>query len=173
MASFTFHFELATDEQVRASRLINLRRPVIKSMLAGSVALGLAATGAFVTGVAWPFQDASNLVLAWCIPVGVLAGLFLGPQVQVQALRRRNRTAAGAHVFSLTDAGLNMSSLGASATLQWENVVEVFESREFILFYFASSFAQVLPKRVVPQESLPSLRAALAHWVGKRWRGMG
>jgi hypothetical protein len=83
-------------------------------------------------------------------------------------MRRSNRGAAGPHVYTLTDTGLEMSAPGITVTLKWENVVEVFESRDFLLFYFAASWAQLLPTRVVPQESFPSLRTALAQWLGAK-----
>src|SRR5678815_5840086 len=107
----------------------------MKVMIAVSVATALIATAAFAQGVAWNGYDPPFLLaLGWCLPVGVIAGLIIGPQAQVRALRQKNRGAAGRHVFTLNDAGLEMSAPGATATLTWDNVVEVFESQEFILF---------------------------------------
>lgn len=172
--SFVFEFELPSGEHVRASRLISLRRPVTKVMVTASVVAAFMGTAAFATEQSFGAYDPTFLLaLGWCFPISVGAGLFIGPPVQVRALRQNNRAAAGPHVYKLTDAGLEMSSPGATATLTWANVVKVVESREFFLFYFAKSWAQVLPKRVVPQESLPSLRTALTQWVGSKARLMG
>jgi hypothetical protein len=172
--SFVFEFGLPADEHARASRLINLRRPVMKMMIGGSVVIALIATAAFARAIAWNGYDPPFLLaLGWCLPVGVVVGLIVGPLVQVRALRRKNRGAGGPHVYTLNDAGLQMSAPGATATLTWDNIVEVFESREFILFYFAATWAQVLPKRAVRQDLLPSLRTALEHWVGAKAHVIG
>ena len=171
--NFVFEFELPADEQVRASRLISLRRPITMVMAAASVLAALLGTVAFATDQAWGAYDPQFLLaLGWCFPMSVVAGLFIGPPVQVRALRKNNRAAAGPHVYRLTDSGLAMSSTGATASLTWDNVVRVVESREFILFYFAKSWAQLLPKRVVSPELLPTLRSALTQWVGARARLM-
>lgn len=167
--SFAFEFDLPADEHARASRLLNLRRPVTKMMIGGSVVIALIATAAFARGIAWNGYDSQFLLaLGWCLPVSVVAGLIVGPRAQVRALRQKNRGAGGPHVYTLNDKGLEMAAPGATTTLTWDNVVEVFESREFILFYFAATWAQVLPKRAVQRDLMPSLRTALRQWVGAR-----
>jgi|688.fasta_scaffold802347_1 hypothetical protein len=169
--NFVFEFESARREHVRASRVISLRRPIIRTLLAMSVLAALAATLAFLMGPTWIGRVPSFLLgLGWFLPVGVLAGLIIGPEVQVSALRRRNLAAAGPQVYKLTDSGLEACSTGVTTTLKWDNIVEVVETREFFLFYFAASWALFLPKRVVPQESLPLLRMSLAQRVGARAR---
>jgi YcxB-like protein len=165
----SFTFELGAAEHARASRLVNLRRPVVKAMIGVSAVVALVGTGVFASGHVWVVEDRwLFLLLAWCIPVSVLLGLIIGPRVQARSMRRQNRAATGPHTYTLTDTGLEMSSTGTTTSLQWENVVEVFESQEFVLFYVAKTWAQLLPKRVIPQESLPSLRTDLVRWVGER-----
>ena len=167
--SFTFEFELTADEQTRASRAVILRRPVTKGMLVASALIAPLATVAFASGLLERLGDPwFLLLLGWCLPVGAVAGILMGPRSQVKALRRRNRAAAGPHVYRLAGSGLEASSTGTTTTLQWENVVEVFESREFLLFYVSTAWAYLLPKRVVPPESLSGLRTALGQWVGDR-----
>jgi hypothetical protein len=66
-----------------------------------------------------------------------------------------------------------MASVGAEAGLEWANVTEVFESRRFFLFYFSASWANILPKRVVPAGELTALREHIAGWVSGRARLQG
>jgi hypothetical protein len=66
-----------------------------------------------------------------------------------------------------------MASVGAEAGLEWANVTEVFESRRFFLFYFSASWANILPKRVVPTGELTALREHIARWVSGRARLQG
>ncbi len=68
----------------------------------------------------------------------------------------------------MTPDGLEMRSPGATGSLQWANVAEVYESREFLFFYFSAAWAQALPKRVIPTGTLSSFRAALRDWAGAR-----
>jgi hypothetical protein len=57
---------------------------------------------------------------------------------------------------------------GPSSASVWAHIVEAYETREFFLFYVSTSWASLLPKRVIPQEDLPRLRAAILQWVGER-----
>jgi hypothetical protein len=52
--------------------------------------------------------------------------------------------------------------------LEWQNIAEICESKEQLLFYVSKGFAAILPKRVVPSEELAVLRQQLRHWVGER-----
>lgn len=169
--SFTFEFEVAEDEHVRASRAVAFRRPATKGVLAFLVAAAVVVSALFAGGVLGALQDCWLILLtAWAALVGGIAGSYAAPKSVVQNLRKNNRAAAGPHVYNLTDAGLEMRSPGAATSLQWANIPEVYETREFLLFYFSAGWAQLLPKRVVPADALVSLRAALVEWVGPRAR---
>jgi len=163
--NYTFEFELDEGEQVRASRVVAFRRRAMKATLAVFAAIAILATLAFVSGL---IESVFVLVLGWGCLVGGLAGAYAAPKSAVKSLRKNNRAVAGPHTYVITPDGLDMRSLGATSTLQWANVFEVYESREFLFFYFAAQWAQVLPKRVIPAETLVPLRSAIQGWAGAR-----
>jgi hypothetical protein len=55
-----------------------------------------------------------------------------------------------------------------AASVEWANIAEAYETREFILFYMSKGLALLLPKRVVPAEDLVRLRSELRVWLGER-----
>src|ERR1051326_4108960 len=59
---------------------------------------------------------------------------------------------------------------GVAVEVKWGHIVQVVETPEFLLFYFNKRGAYFTPKRVIPENDLPTLRASLLHLVGDRAR---
>lgn len=169
LVSFTFDFHLDQPEQVRATRILYHRRWSTRATYAIFLLLSLIGPGLYVR----------DLLLGrpgWFLGLGIIvtaagggaAAAYMSPYWMVRALRKNNRAAAGPHKYTLHDRGLETISPGATATIEWTNIVEVYETREFLLLYLANAWATLLPKRIVPAEELPRLRIALRAWVGER-----
>ena len=163
---FTFEYELGQAEQVRASRVMAHRQLGTRLFYAFLLSCVLAAVGlhlyARVQGrVAWPL----GIPLTMAIALAGLATAYFSPFLSVRNLRKNNRAADGPHVYSFNDTGLDITSPGIRALIEWQNVAEVYESREFLLLYVSKAQAAVLPKRVVPD--LQGLRDALRLWAGE------
>jgi hypothetical protein len=83
----------------------------------------------------------------------VLAALhFLAPAFEARQLRRMLASVPGLdqpHVYTFSDAGLEMTGGPRTVSLRWDGIVSVGETREFFLFYVAKNWAHYLPKRVI------------------------
>ena len=171
MVSFSFEYQLDQPEQVRASRVLHHREWSTRAMYGIFVVLFLIAVGLYVRDP-WLAQTGAVLGLITIVaaaPCGAVA-VYMSPYWMVRSLRKNNRAAAGPHRYSLHDRGLDISSPGTTATIEWANIVKVHETREFLLLYVSARWATLMPKRVVSAEELPRLRAALHGWVGERAR---
>jgi hypothetical protein len=104
------------------------------------------------------------------IAIAAIAGaaLDLSPFWMVRSLREKRRGAAGPHRYRLHDGGVDVASPGVTATLEWTNVTEAYETKDFFFIYLSKGWATLLPKRVIASEQLPHLRDALRAWVGDR-----
>ena len=167
--SFNFAFTLGEAEQVRASRVMYHRRWSTR-IVYGCLLLLLVGGGAVYVEAVSSGRDVPAVV----VPIGLagLAGAFgatyMSPYTMVRALRERKRAAAGPHQYALGDAGLQVDSPGAKTSIEWANIAEAYETREFFFFYLSKGFAALLPKRAVATRDLELLRLALRGWVGPR-----
>lgn len=165
--TFSYEFELAQAEQVRASRVVFNRRISTRiSYVVVPLAMGLLG--------AWGHYATGGRATAEILPV-VLAGatasvaaIYATPYWAVRALRRKNRAAVSVQRYELAPSGISASALGASGAMSWQNVVEARETTEFLLFYVSVAWAYLLPKRVIPQADLPQLRDSLREGLGER-----
>jgi len=102
--------------------------------------------------------------------IGGLAAGYFSPYWIVRSLRKGNRAAAGPHTYTFADHGLDARSPGTTTSLQWANIVEAYETKEFLLFFVSPAWAVLLPKRVVPETDVPGFKAALQRWLGEKAR---
>ena len=167
--SLTFEFDLTEREHIRAARILSLRQPTTRRILA-FLALCLLVLIAY-HGVqslrgygAFPLMALAG----WAAIALGLAVVYYAPSTTVRSLRKNNRAAAGLHVYDVTERGLEMRAEGASGAIEWPGILEVYESRDFLFFYFSSEWAHFLPKRAVAPATLPMLRESLRRWVGTR-----
>lgn len=165
--TYTYEFDLSQTEQVRASQVVFNRRWSTRFSYVGLILVmllvgiwGLSATD----GRAWP------VILPTVIGgiAGGVGAIYMSPYWAVRGLRRKNRAAASRHVYQLESTGITATALGATGTISWLNVVEAYETREFLLFYVSIAWAWLLPKRVVPDGELANLRSSLRSWLGER-----
>jgi hypothetical protein len=167
--TFTFQFDLDEAEQVRGSRAVLLRNRTFLITLGVLMLLPVAATVIFLLELLAQSVDLSVVIAAWiAVPLVGALNIYNVPRQVTKGVRKNNRAAMGPHTYTLTASGLAATSTGASANIEWANIHAIRESREFFLFYFASNWAHLLPKRVVGDEALPSLRSALRSWAGER-----
>ena len=144
----------------------------------------------FPTGRVWTFGDIlaglGMLVGLAAMPAAVpreegllsivfIASGFVGlrtlcrtPRATVQNVRKGNRAAGGPNKYVLDDHGVDASAMGTRATLEWANIPEAYEDKEFFFLYFSKAWAMLLPKRVISRIELPAFRTALRGWVGER-----
>lgn len=167
LVTFSYEFELGQPEQVRASRVVFNRRT---SARLSYVVLVLAM---LLLGI-WGHlasRGRGSAVIVLTVLAGTLGGaaaIYMSPYWVVRGLRRKNRASDSVHKYELASSGISATSLGASSTISWPNVVEIYETSEFLFFYVSSAWAWLLPKRVVPAADLPRLRESLCEWVGER-----
>jgi hypothetical protein len=167
--ALAFQFEIPEGEQVRASRVLLHRQPIIRWMY---VLFPLGAVAFFLIDVyALPHKDRAFPLTAVIVAAAAISGvtvLYRSPRVAVRAHRANNRAAAGPHTFLFADSGLEASSPGALATYEWANIAEVTETAEFLFFSISKGQAMVLPKRAIPAEQLAPLRELLRSKLSER-----
>ncbi len=167
--TFRFEFLLDEREQVRASRVMHHRRWSTRIAYGSLALLGLVGVPVYLEAVA-----SGRNVPSIVVPIGLagLAGafgvLYMGPHTSVRALRKSNRAAGGPHVYTFDDIGLHIVSPGAQTSIDWANFIETHETKDFILFYYAKSWAALLPKRVLASGELEAFRLAIRGWLGTR-----
>jgi YcxB-like protein len=166
---FTFEFEIGQAEQVRAARVMLFRQRSTKVLYAFLFLCLLIFVVAeilarFAGRERWPWGIPLLLLVA---SIAAIVGYY-SPIETIKNIRKSNRAAAGPHVFTLTDGGVEAVSPGARGTIEWPNFAEIYESKESFLLYFSKGQAVLLPKRAVPD--VPSLRRAFRRWVGERAR---
>ncbi len=148
---------------------MSFRRRGTRIVLALVAVLAVAVTILQLAGLLAHRRDTWLVCLmTWVAAIGSILGIHANAHSAVKGLRAGNRGAAGPIRYQLTDAGFTARSLGAETSAEWENIIEVYESREFFLFYFSAAWAQMLPVRVVPEESRAAFRDALRLWVDAR-----
>ena len=166
---FTFQYELGQREQVRACRVMYHRRRDAKLTYAFLLTCLMVAFGFHFYLRAHgrePWGPGLVIVVA-----GVLAGLtvaYTSPYWLVRNLRKNNRSAAGPHVFTMSEDGLATKSPGMAGSIEWANICEAYETREFLFFYVSKGMATVVPTRVISTAELPALRSAMHEWLGER-----
>lgn len=166
---YTLEYSIDQPEQVRASRIMYHRRWSVRVVYGIFVLFILVA--AVLGGRSYAAGQerlSAGFVLVIVMAVVGITGMYWSPYWQIRSLRRKNRGAAGPHTYKLHDGGVGMESPGATSTVEWANVNEVFESVEFFFLYMSEGWATLLPKRAIPTEDLPRLRTALRTWVGDR-----
>jgi YcxB-like protein len=168
-ATFAFEYELGQAEQVRATRLMYHRRRDTRltyAFLIGCLSL-VAGFHAFLRAQGREGWKTGVAIVTAAVAGGIAASYF-SPYWMVKNIRKNNRAATGPHTYRLSDSGLQTTSPGIATSVEWSNVAEAYESREFILFYVSKGLALLLPKRVVPDQELVRLRLALQSWLGQR-----
>jgi hypothetical protein len=167
--TFAFEYELGQAEQVRATRLMYHRRRDTRltyAFLLGSLIL-VVAFHAFLRAQGREGWSTGVAIVVAAVAGGIAAS-YLSPYWMVKNIRRNNRAATGPHAYRLSDAGIQTTSPGTTTSVEWSNVAEAYESREFMFFYVSKGMALMLPKRVVPAQDLVGLRRSLQSWLGPR-----
>jgi len=168
----TFSFQLDPAETVRASQVVARRRPFgwterwALPLIAGC--------GLLFIALGKPWHE-MWLLGAIVLALGILQVLI--PIVQRRTLRRaydETPSLRGPQTYEFSDTGLVMSGVSSSMTLRWDSLVEVIETREFLLFYHTKRAAFYLPKRATPDAAQQAaLRDLLRTHLGPRAAGLG
>jgi hypothetical protein len=152
---------------VRASRAMTNRKRSPWLMYGLSV-LFLTGGIAHLLGLFPGMDPLSAPWYAAIIGAGVVMGAstWFAPYQMVRTLTKGIAEANGPHTWSLSPDGIEIRSPTAALTLQWLAVRQIWEDSEFLYFYTAESFAQLLPKAALSPEDLACLRVALNSWLG-------
>jgi hypothetical protein len=167
---FSFQFELGQSEQVRATRIIYNRRWTTRAVYVFLFALALALIVLWATDNGYDDEGLHLPLVGLCGLVGAVTAVWLSPFFAVRGIRKKNRSASGPFVYSLNETGVEAQAPGASSSVLWANVAEVYETSDFLLFYLSAAWAMVLPKRVFRDGELSAMRIALREWVGEKAR---
>jgi hypothetical protein len=169
--SLRYEFSLAAAETVRANQVIARRSPMAWMQLAIWPILGFLALPYLLGGSSW--RDLRLLFITGAF----LALLQLAvPWLQRRQLRKvyaETPTLRGPQVYELDQAGLHIRGGSAVTSLGWDAVLEVLETKEGFLFFFAKQSGYLLPKRAVGDAAaLAELRAFVRAMVGARAAGL-
>ena len=168
---FTFEYSVDQREQVRASQIMYHRKWSTRAVYAFFLLLLLTGPGLYLRDLALGRRGwLAGMAIIVTAAVAGAGASYLSPYWMIRSLRKNNRSAAGPHRYHLHPTGIDVTSPGASATLEWANIVEAYETPEFLFFYFSKSWATMLPKRVVSADELLHLRTALRGWLGDKAR---
>lgn len=165
--SFSFQFELGQAEHVRATRIIYNRRWSTRALYVVLLIFTVVLALLWLSGAG---TDDPLTFTGSCGLVGAATAAYLGPFFAVRGIRKKSRSAAGPYVYLVGETGIDVQAPGVSLSILWANVVEVYETSAFLLFYVSTASAMLLPKRIVRDDELPSLKAALGKWVGEKVR---
>jgi hypothetical protein len=166
---FSFHFQLEQSEQVKACRIMYHRRWSTRAVY-GMFGILLVLVSALYVRDLWRRGEGWTVGVV-VVGLACLAGVtaaYVSPYFMVRNLRKNNRAAAGPHTYQLSATGLNATAPGATTSIEWANVAEAYETRDFFFLYIAKGMAILLPKRAVTAAQLPSLRSSLRSWIAER-----
>jgi hypothetical protein len=106
-------------------------------------------------------------LLPWLLIMGFWIGLLRWwvPRASATAFRKVNR---GLIRFSMDDHEIENGSETVSTKLKWETIERAVETPEVVLLFYTGNCALYLPKRAVPGEDLPGIRATIRAKVGPR-----
>ncbi len=169
--AFTIEFQLGQAEQFRASRVMSHRRLSTRLAYLCFLLLPVAMAGekAYRGSLArrgWSSE--TGLVVISLFALLCCALVYVAPYFSVQTIRKKNRAASGPHRYVLDSTGVDASAPGVRTSIQWQNVIEAYESAEFLFLYVSANYAVLVPKRVVGSSDLAALRRAVREWVGDR-----
>lgn len=121
-----------------------------------------------------------NLSRPASLGLPIWAVLLLGPAfvffflpcchaLNVWQMRRRNASVGGMLRFAVTDHGFESSSGVCDVKLHWGAIHRVVETKQFFLFYVASTMAHFIPKDcLAAPEDVKRVRAIVHEAVGDK-----
>lgn len=146
--SLSFEFMLDEAEQVRAGRLVELRRHETKAWRRlGASLVVLPFVLAFALG--WPLAALGSYLVALAF-VGMLA-LLMQPVQRWQARRmfRESPALRGPLTYELKPSGFALRTPLTSAEVSWDAIREASETPDMFVMFLTRRLAYYIPKRVV------------------------
>jgi hypothetical protein len=105
-------------------------------------------------------QVASTVLPYFLVLGGIVLALPLLQRWQLKRLYRHTPTWQQEQTHEFSEVGFRMSNPLSNSLTRWDAFLEVFETREFFLFYISRAMAYFLPKRAITTpEQLRDLRA--------------
>jgi hypothetical protein len=158
----TYGFEFDRREHVRACRAIS-RHAARTRVLRYVWRIGLGVFAMFVLiNMAADLARGSFPAMLPALLIVVVATTVLpalSGYVAAQQWERLNRAGHRRVEFAFDGAGFRNTSHRGTLEIRWEAVMQVVETRDFLLFYITWQTASYLPTRAVPD--LPALREAI------------
>ena len=102
------------------------------------------------------------------IAVVLLFGFPFAHRLTVRQMHRHNRALRDPQTYEFTPEFLTMRGPLHNATIRWDAIYKIVETRHTILFYLSKGLANFIPKDVIPPSDLVALRQDLSIWVSGR-----
>jgi hypothetical protein len=93
---------------------------------------------------------------------------WVAPWLQARRYQREDPCASAPITHLISAERLGIRTHSASIDLQWSHIRRIVETEEFFLFYYDRNSACFTPKRAVPPQDLPGLRATIQSAAGSK-----
>ncbi len=108
------------------------------------------------------------------LPWGVILVLWLyflrswAPRLMARSVARNDPSVKGVIHHRIAEDGLHIRTDVAAVTLTWSHILQVVETPEQFLYYYAPRTAYYTPRRAIPEGTLEGLRDSLRRLIGSR-----
>ncbi len=121
-----------------------------------------------------PALDANSGALLSLLPWAIVLVLWLlffrywAPRLIARNVAKNDPSVKGVIYHRIADDGLHIRTSVATLTLAWSHILQVVETPDFLLYYYAPRNAYFTPRRAIPEATLQDLRDALHRLLGPR-----